>query len=57
MDYSLFMTVTAVIVLMEVEEQHRPTPAAFPLSIFAGPLCSVFFSVSDNPFSNPRIAP
>jgi hypothetical protein len=48
--------VAAVMVLMEMEEQHGPTSAAFPLSIFTEPLCFVFFAVDGCPFLNPQIA-
>jgi hypothetical protein len=42
MEYSLFIMVEAMSMLMEFEEQPRSNPVAFPFSIFAELLCFMF---------------
>jgi hypothetical protein len=45
-DYSIFIMVALVMVLMETEEQRGPTLAELLLSIFIRTLCVVYFSIN-----------
>jgi hypothetical protein len=44
-DYSLFIVLAMMVMLMKAEEQPVPTPVVFPPSIFAELLRFMFFSV------------
>jgi hypothetical protein len=54
-DYSLFIMMAAVMVLMEAEKQPGATAAAFPLLIFVELLRFIFFSVDSDIFPTPTI--
>jgi hypothetical protein len=42
-------------VLIEEEEQPGATLVVFPLPIFAGTLCFVYFYVDGHPFAAPKV--